>query len=391
MRKSDSEIFFHKAKLAEVCRSLQAGRRYLVLGPLGIGKSAFLRNIEPYWGSTVTTQEKAFQFWHVDFSRQPSLTTDEAQRFKEEVLSNLRTYARDEERITICLMDHIEAAIIRADVYDLGFFDTIGIYQNWPSLRYVIASDRSLWDQLSEAYHPDPEQRKRYKRPILDIIVLGLVPTEEADTFIVEAGGHNHWKAEMPWLVKHIEAIREIAGCYPLFLERAIEELHGTFGKKRAFDAEEFRREFLERMSDRYQGIWESLDEEEKTLLVKLSRGFAPSEEERTVLERSLRPKALVTSDYKIFSTAFQDFVRARKGYAQALQYRGLKAILRPRAWDREQTSYAMLGMLLLFAVIVPVVRVVWENPTWIVAFLIILFVVIFFVLMAHYWGANGN
>jgi len=384
MSKLDSEIVFHKAELAGVCQSLQVGRHYLVLGPLGIGKSTFLRNIEPYWRSTVTAQEKAFQFWHVDFSRQPVLTVDEARRFREEVLTDLRAYARDEKHTTICLMDHMEKAIAREDVYDLSFFDALAIYRDSPSLRYMIASERSLWDQLREAY-PDSEQRKLYKPPILDTIILGLVPTEEADAFIVEAGGLSHWKAEMPWLVEHTQAIREIAGRYPLFLERAIEELHGMFGGRRAFDAKEFRRRFALSMSNRYDDMWESLAEGEKTTLFKAARELTLSVEEQTMLERSLGLRALVTDDHKVFSLAFQDFVCTK----QVLPPRGLRAILRPLAWTREQTTYAMLSLLLLYVIVVPVIRLVWGNPFLLIAFLVV-FVLIFFCLMVRYWQTSA-
>lgn len=393
-------VFFHQEELSQVRKGLQQRTDYLLQGPDGIGKTTFLKDLPWYWQNKGTDRRLAF--WFVSFTleeiRQEAelrdaqadnlpapVPTGTIATFQEQVLEELKEAAADASRLTIFLFDDIDKAMSKDNLqFVVDLFKALATLKDRSTPRYIMTSRESPWTIFEHTY-----ERGLLPQEWPDVVnlSLGLAPESEAHEFIVQAGGNEELTQALPWLKKHVASIRDLAGCFPWFLDLAVREAHDKLHNCPELEMSEFEQHFGHRVESKFQRIWRLSEPEERELLCKIAYGREPSAgPEYLLLKDSLFPKALVTSGNELFSEAFRQFVANTNEYMEYAQAQMKKS--KPFWQDPEKIRHIVLALLIFFPVVLLLVFPSIKNPVFIL-WSALVFVLIFSMLMGLYFASE--
>jgi hypothetical protein len=338
-----------------VCHNFkEASKSWEILGPKGIGKSTFLSHVKSRLRESYSEGEICF--------RDVQLSQFEDQ-LKEDAVKNA---------MTVYFFDDVEELFDPPASRGIGLVQTLVKFRNQRSIIFLLASRKSLADLLPESEHALRE------RLSLNSISLGLIEEGEANEAIESVGVDK----------KDVGIVRDIAGCYPLFLVAALEELESSPRRiaAGALDKEWLERKLLERKKGDFKSTWQSLNDDgrEKGLLYRLAKEQDPAKGDQGTLKK-LKKKALVTPKNFLFSSTFKRFILEETEYSTRSRF----VAFAPRFlwWDRTRTLGAMFFLLAIYAIAMPLLlsQTKQQEQVSVLVGLPTVFIVIFFVLTLVY------
>jgi hypothetical protein len=346
-----STVWFHRAELERAC-SILVRYNLQVIGPEGIGKTAFCRNlaeIKPeYVQGLGLGKATRLEFQLCDLSSEAA----GEKKFRDDLLQRMQKASAIRAKTTVFLLDPIEKAFERQDIFDISFFEKIiELTGGGKSVRYVVASRQNFLLQFYRSF------KRRWPGDVPIEIHLGLLETE-AEQFIAEAGDRQDYPATAKaWLAQNRAAIASYVGSSPWFLDRAL-----TCVKEKWHDnAEwnEFRDWVRQPIGEQHEKMWKSLSGPENTsrkeALILLARRQLVSDATREGSLRWLTDEGLITRDQTVFSEAFRDFIVAKSLRDRPANTEKIGRL----SISRNGIFWAMLIFLLLYVIAVPVLNLI--------------------------------
>jgi serine/threonine protein kinase len=188
--------------------------------------------------------------------------------------------------------------------FDLEFFSFLRFLANHYNVAYLTSSARDLQVLChTKAISDSPFFN------IFSTMRLSAFSNAEAEELIrvpSEKAGHP--------LADHVKPIVEMAGRFPFFIQMTCShaceylEEHADGGRP---DFAEIRKRFYQEARLHFRYVWENLDEDERSVLVRVARRRAIPDSHRHVLQE-LGARDLVESaehDPRLFATTFEEFV----------------------------------------------------------------------------------
>ncbi len=225
----------------------------------------------------------------------------------ENSLSGIKDLVQRLDRAGFCLailLDEFEA-ITRNANFGLEFFSFLRYLANHYNVAYLTSSAKDLQILCHTKEISDSPFFN-----IFSTLRLGVLKEEEAEELIRVPSERLGLS-----LLPHKKEILAMTGCFPFFIQiacaHAIEYLDETGGKTIA-DFGEIRRRFYEEVKLHYSYIWESLDGDEQSAVLRVAKGRQIPVSLQHVLEELGRRHYVIQEgkSVRLFAATFDEFVR---------------------------------------------------------------------------------